>query len=95
MQNVEDNISSYNHLKNQEDFQFSSFNQLQMIYNLNTEQYNEGILNFNELLIAKINLKTQKSLNDIINKRALNSVNLIAALGGSWRKDNTVSQKRS
>ncbi len=95
LQNVEDNISSYNHLKNQEDFQFSSFNQLQMIYNLNTEQYNEGILNFNELLIAKINLQnSKKSLNDIINKRALNSVNLIAALGGSWRKDNTVSIKK-
>ncbi|WGL60442.1 efflux transporter outer membrane subunit [Pigmentibacter sp. JX0631] len=87
LQNVEDNLSAFNHLKSEELFQFNSMNKIESIYNLSNEQFEQGIINNIDLLTAKINLQnSKKSLNDLINKRVLNSVNLIASLGGGWKQ---------
>ncbi|MGY3805150.1 efflux transporter outer membrane subunit [Pigmentibacter ruber] len=88
LQNVEDNLSAYNHLKSEELYQFNSLNRIETIYNLSNEQLEQGIINSSDLLNAKINLQnSKKSFNDLINKRVLNSINLIASLGGGWKQD--------
>lgn len=88
LQNVEDNLSAYNHLKSAEDFHYNSYNKIQNIYYLYNEKFKEGLINRNDLILAKINLlSAEKNLNEINKQRAINSLDLITALGGGWNQN--------
>lgn len=89
LQNVEDNLAASHNLKIEEDFQTNATNSTKVTENLILQGYKTGIKTYSDLLNSQINLyNSLKTLNALNGKRMINSVNLIASLGGIWEKPN-------
>lgn len=89
-QNVEDNLAATRILKIEEDFQKNAATNAQLVETLITHGYEVGTHTYTDVINAQTTSYTnQKTVNDITGKRMMTSVNLIAALGGSWKKENT------
>ncbi|MBX9838890.1 MAG: TolC family protein, partial [Silvanigrellaceae bacterium] len=84
-QNLEDNLAAYKHYKTEEDFQINAANNSKLTEKLINQGYEIGTKTYSDLLNAQITLyNLQKTLNNTNGKRVINTVNIIASLGGIW-----------
>ncbi|APJ04308.1 efflux transporter outer membrane subunit [Silvanigrella aquatica] len=87
-QNVEDNLAATRILKEEEEFQKNAAAHAQTVENLITHGYEVGTNTYSDVINAQTTSFTaQKTVNGISAKRMASTVNLIAALGGSWQKE--------
>lgn len=88
-QNLEDNLAAYKYYKVEEDYQINATNNAKLTEKLINQGYEIGTKTYSDLLNSQITLyNLQKNLNDINGKRILNTVNIIASLGGTWETIN-------
>lgn len=87
-QQVEDNLSQLNLLKQEADNETAAMSAAQHALDLAMTRYREGAVNYLEVVTAQAGaLETQRTLLAVRTRRAQASVGLIRGLGGGWHMD--------
>ncbi|WP_186644090.1 efflux transporter outer membrane subunit [Fluviispira vulneris] len=88
LQNVEDNLVASTYLKREEQAQKNAALLAQQSESLTVQSYEVGTQTYSNVLTAQINTYTAlKNANNVLGRRMITAVSLIAALGGSWKNE--------